>query len=347
MYRKSFPSIEIKVHPSVNNFAFDFEDRSLDSKEDERLVEEIMDVFSENIPKENDGTGEWEWLQKQKQNNFIDALYKRKIDVVSKFLTNMFRNEATYGYLSPSFLDALSIPESVKSDILCNVDTCFEFSDLTDVLDLTSVSGNPYGLKIGERFVLPDTPRHFYYSYNISKLLENVTAPVLIEIGGGYGGLCLQNWRRFEGKCTIVNIDLFPALLVTYFYLRKNGIPVNLVTEKKCEVKEEMVNLILADEVKNVWKTVPRSDLIFNSRSLCEMDENTISEYFNLINFSKTKFFYHENSNYLLFPNSERHVEIVADKFPIDMQKFRLSNKYLTPFTGGSGRYREYIYKRL
>jgi len=142
-------------------------------------------------------------------------------------------------------------------------------------------------------------------------------------------------------------MDLFPALAITYFYLTKNGIPVNLVTEKKCEVKEKMVNLILADEVKNVWGKIPRSDLIFNSRSLCEMDENTISEYFNLINFSKTKFFYHENSNYLLFPNSERHIEVVADKFPIDKKKFKLLSKYLTPFTGGSGRYREYIYKGL
>jgi len=347
MERKSFASIEPKVHPSINDYDFDFKNASLDSKENEQIVEEMMSFFSEKIPKENDGTGEWEYLQKRKQNNFIDALYKGKIDVVSEFLTNMFRNEATYGYLSPSFSDAVSTPESVKSDILCNIDTCFEFSDITDVVDLTSDCGNPYGLKIDGRFVLPDTPRHFYYSYNISKLLENVTTPVLIEIGGGYGGLCLQNWKRFEGNCTIVNMDLFPALAVTYFYLMKNGIPVNLVTEKKCDLKDKMVNLILSDEVKNVWRKIPRSDLIFNSRSLCEMDENTISEYFNLINFSKTKFFFHENSNYLLFPNSERHVEVVADKFPIDKKKFKLISKYLTPFTGGNGRYREYIYKVL
>ena len=347
MQRKSFASIEAKIHPNINDCVFDFKGRSLDSKENEQIVEEMMGVFFESIPKENDGTGEWEYLQKRKQNNFIDALYKGKIDVVSEFLTNMFRNEATYGYLSPSFSDAVSTPESVKSDILCNIDTCFEFSDITDVVDLTSDCGNPYGLKIDGRFVLPDTPRHFYYSYNISKLLENVTTPVLIEIGGGYGGLCLQNWKRFEGNCTIVNMDLFPALAVTYFYLMKNGIPVNLVTEKKCDLKDKMVNLILSDEVKNVWRKIPRSDLIFNSRSLCEMDENTISEYFNLINFSKTKFFFHENSNYLLFPNSERHVEVVADKFPIDKKKFKLISKYLTPFTGGNGRYREYIYKVL
>ena len=54
---------------------------------------------------------------------------------------------------------------------------------------------------------------------------------------------------------------------------------------------------------------------------------------------------YHENSNFLLFPESERHVELMADNFPINNQKFRLLAKYLTPFTGGDGRYREYIYE--
>ena len=46
MNRKSFAAIETKIHPSVNDFDFDFEDRSLDSKEDEQIVEEIMGVFS-------------------------------------------------------------------------------------------------------------------------------------------------------------------------------------------------------------------------------------------------------------------------------------------------------------
>ena len=117
MQKKSFASIEVKIHPNINDCVFDFKSTSLDSKENEQIVEEMMGVFFESIPKENDGTGEWEWLQKWKQNNFIDALYKGKINVISKFLTNMFRNEATYGYLSPSFLDAVSSPDSVKSDI--------------------------------------------------------------------------------------------------------------------------------------------------------------------------------------------------------------------------------------
>ena len=39
MYRKSFASIETKIHPSVNDFDFDFGDRSLDGKEDEQAAQ--------------------------------------------------------------------------------------------------------------------------------------------------------------------------------------------------------------------------------------------------------------------------------------------------------------------
>ena len=140
----------------------------LDSAENNKLVSEILDLFSELSTNKYDGNGEWEWLQKKKQNNFINVLLERKTEVVSQFLTNMFKTEATYGYLSPSFSDALSEPEKVKSDVLCNIDSCIEFSDIVDINSLTSICGNPYGLKVGEHAILPDTPRHYYYSYNIS-----------------------------------------------------------------------------------------------------------------------------------------------------------------------------------
>jgi len=42
MERKSFASIEPKVHPSINDYDFDFKNASLDSKENEQIVEEMM-----------------------------------------------------------------------------------------------------------------------------------------------------------------------------------------------------------------------------------------------------------------------------------------------------------------
>ena len=76
------------------------------------------------------------------------------------------------------------------------------------------------------------------------------------------------------------------------------------------------------------------------------MHTDTISEYFQFINASKAKYFYHENSNFLLFQNLKVHIEVIKDEFPINEKIYTLKSKYLTPFTGGKGRYREYIYEK-
>ena len=342
--RASYASIEQKRHPAAQSQEFDFQERQLDGESNSPLVVELISELKDKVLSNIDGTGEWEWLQKKRQNNFIDAVHKAEVEVVSNYLTNMFKTEATYGYLSPSFSDALKNLDKTKSDILCNIDSCLEFSDLTDVKKLGTLHGNPYGVKIEGITILPDTPRHFYYSYNISRFLSGLLSPVVLEIGGGYGGLCLQNWKRFEGQCTLVNIDLMPGIASSYFYLRKHGVPVNLILDKKNEIKLNEVNLVLASSVNFLTEIIPTCNLIFNSRSLCEMHPETINEYFSYMNNSGADFIYHENSNFLLFPDSERHVEVLADQFPIDEKKYRLQYKCITPFTGGDGRYREYLY---
>lgn len=347
MTRKSFASIELKIHSNVNREKFDLSISYDKSTYDKEIILDIFNSFKQLNEYSNDGTGEWNWLQKKKQNNFIKSLSDFNIDKITYFLTNMFKTEATYGLLSPSFSDFIKDPELFKSNILCNIDACFEFTDIQNLEQLKTQHGNPYGLRIKSGIVLPDSPRHYYFGYNISRLLrEKISNPIIVEIGGGYGGLCLQNWRQFNGNCTLVNIDLFPTLITSAYYLKKNKIPINLVTVKNPIIKKGFVNLIAANNSNIFIKNIKKCDLIFNSRSLCEMDKETVSNYFNFINSSEVKYFYHENSNFLLFPNSKRHIEIMGDDFPINSKKFKLLTKYITPFTGGDGRYREYIYER-
>ena len=58
------------------------------------------------------------------------------------------------------------------------------------------------------------------------------------------------------------------------------------------------------------------------------------------------KYLLHQNSNILLYPNSKRHIEILADRFPINLKKFKQVNKNISLWVSGSGRYREYLYKK-
>ena len=348
MKRKSFAGIGSKIHSNVTRVKFNFSPFYHKSKNDKKIIINILKVFKQIIRGANDGTGEWDWLQKEKQNNFIKSLNSFNINEITYYLTNMFKTEATYGFTSPSFSDCIKKPKLFKSDILCNLDTCFEFTDLQKLGQLGTKHGNPYGLCVKNKIILPDTPRHYYFGHNISRLLkEKKSKPFIVEIGGGYGGLCLQTWKQFKGNCTIVNIDLFPTLLTAAYYLKKNKIPINVVTTENPTIKNRSVNLISANDLKIIVKKIKKCDLIFNSRSLCEMDRKTVSSYFDFINSCNVDYFYHENSNFLLFPNSKRHIELMSDDFPINSKKFKLQTKYISPFTGGMGRYMEYIYKKI
>ena len=60
----------------------------------------------------------------------------------------------------------------------------------------------------------------------------------------------------------------------------------------------------------------------------------------------KPKIIYHENSNYLLFPKSNRHIEILGKDFKILNSYYTINHMSISPFLGGSGRYREFILER-
>jgi len=185
MTRKSFASIELKTHPNVNNEKFDLSNSYDESTNDKEIILDIFTSFKELNEYSDGGTGEWNWLQKNKQNNFIKSLSDFNIEKLTYFLTNMFKTEATYGLLSPSYSDCIKDPELFKSNILCNIDVCFEFTDIQNLEQLKTQHGNPYGLRIKSGIVLPDSPRHYYFGYNISRLLrEKISNPIILKLVG-------------------------------------------------------------------------------------------------------------------------------------------------------------------
>ena len=321
----------------------------LEPKSDDiEIVKKIFSYLELNNLKIFTGTGEWEWLENNRRNDYLELLENKDEKKLSEIYCNMFRNGVTYGYLSPSYSD---INDKIKwktvlSNIYCNIDSCIEFTDLKSIHNILTDNKicAPYGVKYNNGYVLPDSPRHYYYAYKIKKICSNITNPSILEIGGGYGGVINFLFSNTNVNYTYVGIDLLPGLLATFFYLSKCGLKVNLINDAREIIKGE-VNLMpfeIFEEKKDIKYNF---DLIFNSRSLGEASIDTINFYFEFINKSNAKFFYHENSNYILFPNSERHLEIIGSEFPIDKNKYDLEIMQLTPFTGGSGRYREFLYK--
>jgi hypothetical protein len=48
----------------------------------------------------------------------------------------------------------------------------------------------------------------------------------------------------------------------------------------------------------------------------------------------------------VLFPDSVRHIEVIASEFPIKEALYKKVSMSLVPWQGAGGRYREYLYKK-
>ena len=80
--------------------------------------------------------------------------------------------------------------------------------------------GNPFGIVVEEKIIMPDSPRHFYFANKIKNYIKNKDNFKLLEIGGGYGGLA-RILLNFKKNITYFSIDLLEGLFIQYYFLKK------------------------------------------------------------------------------------------------------------------------------
>jgi putative sugar O-methyltransferase len=296
-------------------------------------------------------SGEWEWINKNIKHNFISALNSNDIKFLLIELTNFFKSKSSFGLISSTYEDILKKKTLFISDILKNIQVWEEFVKLNNkdynLIHENKKIGSPYGIIYRGKKIIYDTPRHDYYAYKIINILKGQKIPTILEVGGGYGGLLLQLLKR-NFKFNYINVDLPETLLTSYYYIKKK-IGINIALKKKLNVIDKKI--IFVPYSKNFFNEEKRKmsiDLLFNSNSFSEMSKDILSNYFYLINKKiKPTYILHQNSNINLFPESKKHIETQASDFNIDMKKYVKIFSNVSMFQGGSGRYREYLYKRL
>ena len=312
---------------------------------DKKIIGELINNFSYIIRHQKSYGGEWEYLNKFKRKKYINALKNGLTKDLENIFSNLFRNDASYGIVTPSFQDVKN-KKNFKSQILQDIDASIEFANLKylNQIGIDKKVGNPYGLEIENKIVMPDSPRHFYFAQKINNIIKNNKRSKFLEIGGGYGGLAKLLFG-LNKKITYLSIDLLEGCIIQYYFLKKSGLKVNLVTKAK-DIKKNEINLIIFNKNFKLLKKIKNCDFVFNSRSFSEMNEHILNKYTYLINnFLKPKYILHENSNFLLFPKSKRHLEILGKDFNFG-RKYHLKQINISPFSGGSGRYREFFFEK-
>jgi putative sugar O-methyltransferase len=296
--------------------------------------------------------GTWEWIDKNKRSKNINHAFSNDKLLKKNFL-NFFRLDLSFGIISSHWKKKTNKwKKHLTSNILKNINSWEEFTKTKDrdynFLDSSNDPGNPYGLSYKKKLIMFDTPRHDYYAKKIIDLFHYKKCPTILEIGGGYGGLLNQLIRR-KFRFNYINIDLPNTILINFYYISSihKKIKINF-KESLAQSDIKKGEIFFLPFSKTIFKKLNfKPDLIFNSNSFSEMDQLILKKYFFIINKKlKPKFILHQNSNVLLYPDSKSHVEIQSERFPLDKKKYVKVYFHPSIFQGGSGRYREYFYKR-
>ncbi len=316
---------------------------------DKKISEEVIYIYY-RLKNKVKHRSEWSWINKFKRSNLINSLEKKDINELAKIFSNFFLNNASYGIISWDYNQLKYNKKKIefKSNVYRDYSTWNEFvkKKSTDIKYLKSEKkfGNCYGVDIDNSLVMIDTPRHDYFASKIIDLVGNSKSKKILEIGGGYGGLIFQLLKR-KFKGTIINVDIPETLIISYYFLKKFGKKKIIICdlEKNIKFKPEFIYLCTPNYFLNLDLKI---DLICNFHSFSEMSKHDLFNYINKINRMDLKYLLHQNSNILLYPNSKRHIEILADRFPINIKKFKQVGKNISLWVSGSGRYREYLYKK-
>jgi len=272
---------------------------------------------------------------------YVDALNTNDREVLANLLPNLFQNCCSSAIITPSINVAKDY--NLESQMLWDIDALAEFSDLQfdESILHTPKIGSPFGIRYNNSEILPDSARHLHFAQKLIEL-NSMSNGNILEIGGGYGGL-IYFLKKLGYKDTYFNIDLPETLYVCYYYLRKNNIKCEFLTDDM-EIKPDTVYLIPSIIYEKVVSEIT-FDVFFNSASLSEMAKPVMEDYIDMVNSKKPEYILHCNSNFLAFPNSIIHIEILARDFPIDLSIYRKTYQQISPFQGASGRYRQFLYQ--
>jgi len=301
-------------------------------------------------------SNEWLPIYTQQLGDVMSALMNEDISALQVIYGNFWRNPCSAGLVGLA-LDMRSrffgSMITLKDRKLFLMDTLYRFKlwktmlgQTHSVQDLTSpLVGNPYGYILDGTFVKSGSDYLHYYAVAISRLVRGtVGKKVVMELGGGYGGMAYY-LARDNTDCTYVDFDLPENMALTAYYLLKALPDKKVLLYGEGELDKtalDQYDIVIMPNYEIMKMPTGSVDLAFNSYSLAEMSPEAISQY--ISEFTRT------TKQYLFHINHTRHSKVGADEFGIDPRKFDLL--YRVPALWNSGRNPdmdefEFLYRKI
>ena len=127
--------------------------------------------------------------------------------------------------------------------------------------------------------------RHNYYAEKIDALL-NVADGDVLEIGGGYGGVCYQLFNNFGFNNRYILVDM-PIQLANQAFFVMQALPskriVFITKEADLSSAAEADVILITPDLFRIYAVTKGVSLAFNAHSFTEMDFSVTEEYLKLI----------------------------------------------------------------
>lgn len=314
-------NIEKFVFPVINNESF---------IKEEKLIESLIYCF--NISKIKQQNVEnyylpgpaWSKQFNYKWNDYNNALSKTDVHTLSDLLRNFFRNEGISGLwggdnMFSNFCSQGKFEELIHQDLMMQHYKIWK--DLCPSVSLSTLNapsiGNPYGYKIDGVILYEPVFEYHYQATYFNQLLSEIKNPVILEIGGGFGGLAYFLLKN-SSSVKYIGFDLPENILIQSYYLSK-AFPNSRILKYDDSFTKlnrdvlELFDIVLLpnfelDKVESLF-----ADLIVNVRSLSEMSYESIVNYLNEIDRIGRMFFFHEN---ISKPRSDEEYGVPSNLFP-------------------------------
>ncbi|MEI6338924.1 MAG: putative sugar O-methyltransferase [Verrucomicrobiota bacterium] len=240
---------------------------------------------------------DWAKILEVTWKDFRQAVSVHDLDWLDEFFRNFFRQPVMWGFWGGS----AETLHKMKGVFQRQYKIWTELEPREEIGRLEAPPiGNPWGFRVHGRLLIEPMFEYWWQAGFIDRLTSGVKRPVVLEIGGGLGGLAYSLGKRVENLCYI-GIDLPENIALQQYYISR-AYPEKRVTGW-CE---DAVRGLTSDElVQSDFVLLPNymlehlpakfADVIVNVRSLAEMPDITIKEYLSQIDRLGKRWFFHEN----------------------------------------------------
>ena len=300
---------------------------------------------------------EWLPIYENYMGHIMQALREQNTTELKSQYKNFFRESLSTGlhglhfemvekYMTNGKPISQSDMSTYADSIMHNFNMFLKGSPNFDIKKLVRKSiGNPYGFEVDNHFIDYGSEYQYHYSRQIIKLLNQASETVIMELGGGYGGMAYYLMRDYP-QATYIGYDLPENAALQAYYLLTAFPDKKIVLSGEANLSTQDFKSVDAMILSNFeMDLLPENsiDYSFNSYSLAEMELDAIKNYLNIICKCTRQYFNH--LNHAVFAN------LSADNFPVDLEKFELLFRFPMMWGKFPGRNptideHEYIYRR-